>query len=119
MTATMYSLLALALTGEEGLCDSAESTETFLAALNTAGWSETRVRSHALQRWQNEEAWPHPLPPHSLDQIGAAQWYAHLIEVRQALGLDVVRMPPPPPRELTREEERLADEVPPHHGPIG
>ncbi|MCL2470287.1 MAG: hypothetical protein FWF25_00890 [Propionibacteriaceae bacterium] len=120
MVATVCSLLGYALTGEEmSLPDGDGSANSFLAGLEEAGWPPARVRAHAKAAWDNEQPWPHPLPEHSLDRIGAAQWYAKLAAVRVVLGLDAVRMPPSRRTTLSAEEKRLVAEVPPHHGPVG
>ena len=120
MTPSTPSLLALALTGEVlEFGDDFHGVEDFLAELAEAGWPASRVRAHAQARRNEALAWPHPLPPDSLDRFSPAQWYAQLGQVRAALDLDVARQAPSRRRELTIEEKRLAAEVPPHHGPAG
>ena len=119
MTASAAALLAWALTGEDLPVVDVMTTSQFLESLEEVGWPTTRIESHARQTWAEGLPWPHPLPAGSLDNIGAAQWYAILGEVRHTLGLSVIHLPPGPPRPLTPDERRLLDEVPPHHGPIG
>jgi len=120
MAASISSLLAYALTGEElPIRDTDGSTEDFVAALEEAGWTPDRVVRAANLAWEQETCWPYPLPPHSLDSVGAAQWYAALTEVRAALGLDARRMAPSKRTVLTQDERRLMAELPPHHGRVG
>ncbi|MDR0489487.1 MAG: hypothetical protein LBG99_08885 [Propionibacteriaceae bacterium] len=120
MTDSLYALLAFVLTGEEvSLAPGVDSVEAFLVALDEVGWSADAIRTHAAQRWDAEEPWPHPLEAGGLHTIGAARWYAILGKVRTELGLDAERLPPSQRVVLTPEEERLTAEVPPHHGPIG
>jgi len=120
MAASISSLLAYALTGEDlPMRDTDGSTGDFLAALEEAGWSPDRVRRCASQAWEQQTSWPHPLPSHSLDSVGAARWYAALTEVRAVLGLDAVRLPPSRRTVLTQEERRLMADLPPHHGRVG
>lgn len=120
MTASVSCLLAFALTGEDlPIRDIDGTSMDFLTAMDSAGWSADRIRDHATQCEQTETPWPHPLPPHSMDGIGAAQWYALLTQVRATLGLDVVHVPPSRRTALTADERRLMEDLPPHHGPVG
>ena len=120
MVASISSLLAYALTGEDcPIRDTDGSTGDFLAALEEAGWPRDRVVREANLAWEQETCWPHPLPAHSLDSVGAAQWYAALTEVRAVLGLDAIRVAPSKRTVLNQEEQRLMAELPPHYGHVG
>ena len=120
MVASTASLLAYALTGETlPIRDTDGSTTDFLAALEEAGWPADRVVRAANQAWEQETCWPHPLPAHSLDSVGPAQWYAALTQVRAELGLDAIQQAPSKRTTLTGDERRLMAEVPPHHGHVG
>jgi len=118
--ATTVSLLAYALTGEElPIRDTDGSTRDFLAALDEAGWPADRVVRLANDAWEKQIGWPYPLPPHSLDVVGAAQWYAALTDVRAALGLDAIQQAPSRRTVLNEAERRLMVDLPPHHGRVG
>jgi len=120
MATTPSTLLAYALTGEEvPVRDTDGTAADFLSALRQAGWPPDRVRSCARDSWERGIAWPHPLPPHSLDGLGPARWYAELTAVRTALGLDAIAQPPSRRTVLTQDERRLMAELPPHHGRVG
>jgi len=120
MAISSPSLLAYALTGEDLPIRATDgSIEDFLSALEAAGWPPDRVRSFANDSWDHEAPWPRPLPAHSLDSVGAAQWYATLTSARAALGLDVVRFPPSRRTTLTSDEQRLLADLPPHYGSAG
>ncbi|MCL2736101.1 MAG: hypothetical protein FWD75_05650 [Propionibacteriaceae bacterium] len=120
MASSMSSLIAYALTGETlSLDPETDSAASLLDALESAGWPPQRVRDQALLAWEEERPWPHPLPPSSVAEVGAAQWYARLAQARALLGLDAVQLPPSRRTVLTPEERRLLTDVPPHHGPVG
>jgi len=120
MAASLSSLLAYALTGEHlTIRDTDGSTEGFLKALDEAGWPPEKVVHVATQAWEQEASWPYPLPPHSLDSVGPAQWYAALTDVRAKLGLDAIRQAPSRRTVLNEAERRLMADLPPHHGRVG
>jgi len=112
-------LVGFALTGERHTHDLASDLPGLLTSLHTSGWSPERIRAHAHQRWSHDLPWPYPVDPHDLKDVGPAQWYATLGAVRISLGLDGERQHPSRRTSLTPEEQRLTDDVPPHHGPTG
>lgn len=88
-----------------------------LAALDTRGWTPTRIAAHARSQADLGQPWPHRVHPDLRQGIGAAQFQALLNQVREALNLTTLEQRPPSPRtELTADERRLLAEVPPHHG---
>ena len=120
MAASLSSLLAYALTGDEvPIRDTDGTTKDFLAALGEAGWPPERISRLANQAWEQESRWPYPLPPHALDDVGPAQWYAALTDVRTVLGLDAIRQAPSKRTVLNEAERRLMADLPPHHGRVG
>ena len=120
MTVTVSTSIGFALTGQELALDDADITAAgIVAGLAGMGWDAQAVRRQAEQAWADELAWPHPVPPHSLDAIGAARWYALLAQVRSALGVEAIHLPPSRRTTLTADEKRLLDDLPPHHGLVG
>ncbi len=125
MRTTTVSLLAYALTGERLAIDEGEKAGDELDAtevldrLRRAGWPKERIQAQAHQLWDQDQPWPHLVGPGDFGEIGAAQWYALLTQLRTALGLDTMPQPPSRRTTLSPDERRLLAEVPPHHGKVG
>ncbi|MDR2896547.1 MAG: hypothetical protein LBV30_07865 [Propionibacteriaceae bacterium] len=125
MTASRGDLILQALTGQAcplGQSDclrQAMTAEQILEALAGIGWTADELRNHAIQCWQSDQVWPHPIDPAQLHTLGAACWLALLAEVRQRLHLDHVTNLPSRRQLLNADERRLLAEVPPHFGHAG
>ncbi|MCL1906497.1 MAG: hypothetical protein FWG08_01035 [Propionibacteriaceae bacterium] len=115
----LYALVAYGLTGHEFYVDSddqqADNSTSLLQQLDAVGWSREMIRDFAHSRWAAEEPWPLPITSKNLQDVGPAQWYATLLEVRAILGLDSEPQQPSQRTQLTPAEQRYMDDRPPHH----
>ncbi|MDR2931457.1 MAG: hypothetical protein LBV06_11230 [Propionibacteriaceae bacterium] len=119
MTATISSLLAYALTGQEFALESCPDVDCVLAELEDRGWSQAAIADQARQAWSTGQTWPYPIDTDQFATLSAARWYAWLIQARDRLDLAVEHRGPSHRTTLTDAERRLLAEVPPHHGSVG
>ena len=103
--------VALAVTGEElSLVGEAPLGEE-LASL---GFDADRLRDIRRSRQEARLPWPHPVPIELRREIGFARYDAALAEARETLGLTGLEPSRPARRRLSRDEERLVADRPPH-----
>lgn len=75
------------------------------------------LRTEIIARLQRGEPWPYEVPADLRAELGAAQWWAALTQLRQRLAVG-----PQPDRPMLSDrkpdadEQRLLRDVPPHHG---
>ena len=108
---SLASALALALTGRHLELDSHEGLPGELAK---HGFSQTELTRLRAQRQAAQLPWPYPVPLEVLRAVGFARFDAALLQAREALGLNGLHPARPARRALTRDEERLAADRPPH-----
>ncbi|WP_425308251.1 hypothetical protein AADG42_05665 [Ammonicoccus fulvus] len=103
-----HTALGFALTGEWLELPPAElpDPETLLAQLADAGWSGERLAEAARQS--------HQVPADVVATLGAAQFWAVLVDLRRRVGATGEVRPPAMTRPLTADERRLAADRPPH-----
>lgn len=94
--------------------------QELVEALAGLGWSQARIAEHAIAVTAAGGVWPHPVEAQWRQGLGAARFLAVLRELREKLGVAELDVRLPSTRtDLTRDEQRLLAEVPPHHGPVG
>lgn len=103
-----HAALGFALTGEWVDLPPAElpDPEALLAQLADAGWSGARLAEAARQ--------PRQVPADIVAALGAAQFWAMLVDLRRRVGATSEVRQPAASRPLTADERRLADDRPPH-----
>ncbi len=103
-----HAALGFALTGEWLDLPPVErpDPEVLLAQLAEAGWSGARLIEAARQ--------PHQVPTDVVAGLGAAQFWAVLVDVRRRVGAGSEVRPPAAARPLTADERRLTADRPPH-----
>lgn len=117
--ASWHRALAFALVGRElPLGDQSTPAVASLAAdLASLSWDADAVRRHALEVTAAGEPWPHLVPAGMRAGLGAAQFQAALLALRELLDVAALDVQPPSTRtDLTAAERVLLAEVPPHHG---
>ena len=118
MNGPWHQALGLALTGEDlalGVQERFEVNEA-VAALASVDWDAARIAEHA-HRLVGQAPWPHPVPAAQWGPIGAAEFHAALLRLRERLGLSALEVRPPSTRtRLDADERRLLADVPPHFG---
>ncbi|MDO5093344.1 MAG: hypothetical protein Q4D79_07970 [Propionibacteriaceae bacterium] len=105
-----------AVTGQE-LPVAARETSGLAAELRELGWDGPRVAQVRDQQRQRRLPWPFPIPVEVRREVGFARFDAAVAALCEALGVtggQVLR--PAPPRPLTRDEQRLLHDKPPHWG---
>lgn len=104
-----HAVLGFALTGHWLDLSEVErpDPEALLVELDRAGWSGERLAEAARQF--------HAVPAEAVAALGAAQFWAVLVDLRRRVGAagGAVRRPTPT-RPLTADERRLAADRPPH-----
>ncbi|MFZ0531298.1 MAG: hypothetical protein WAL91_12270 [Propionicimonas sp.] len=125
MSPRWHTALGFALTGSELPLDAADPAgarpqpdpEELVADLAGHGWSRDRITEHARTRLAADLPWPHQVPSALKQGCGAAQFHAALGATRVLLDVVALERRPPSRRtQLNRDEQRLMQEVPPHHG---
>ena len=91
-----------------------------VAWLAEHGWDGERLAGRRARARSDGQAWPAAVPAAWRGGLGAAQFAAALRAVVAELRLDheapLLRDPTAPPG---RDDQRLLNEVPPHHGRVG
>lgn len=111
MTDPLAGALALALAGEELAVGSVESLAEDLAA---QGYPAERLATLRHEAQEAERPWPFAVPLEVRRQVGFARFDAALARARAELGLTGLIAAKPAERALTRDEERLLADRPPH-----
>ncbi|MFZ2426900.1 MAG: hypothetical protein WAW71_01995, partial [Propioniciclava sp.] len=96
MNGPWHQALGLALTGEDlalGVQERFEVNEA-VAALASVDWDAARIAEHA-HRLVGQAPWPHPVPAAQRGPIGAAEFHAALLRLRERLGLSALEVRPP------------------------
>lgn len=104
--------LTLALTGQR-LPVGDEGLEVALAR---AGFDRSSLADLRHRCQEEMRPWPFAVPLDERRAIGFARFDAALAEARRDLGLDGLTATRQVIRPLTRDEQRLADDRPPHWG---
>ncbi|AQP48019.1 hypothetical protein BW730_11510 [Tessaracoccus aquimaris] len=86
------------------------------AALAEAGFDRSSLADLRHRCQQEQLPWPFAVPIEARRAIGFARFDAALAEARRELGLDGLTHANQAIRPLTRDEQRLADDRPPHWG---
>ena len=103
--------VALAVTGEELELPGRRSLAEELTDL---GFDAERLRSIRHARQEARLPWPYAVPIELRREIGFARYDAALAEARELLGLTGLEPSRPARRRLSRDEERLVADRPPH-----
>ena len=103
--------VALAVTGEVLELAGEVSLAEELAGL---GFDADRLRGMRHARQEARLPWPYAVPIELRREIGFARYDAALAEARELLGLTGLEPSRPARRRLSRDEERLVADRPPH-----
>ena len=94
-----------------------QGTDNFdmsMEELASLGFDADRLRDIRRSRQEARLPWPHPVPIELRREIGFARYDAALAEARELLGLTGLEPSRPARRRLSRDEERLVADRPPH-----
>lgn len=117
MVARWHRAIAYALVGEDLPLPSRPAPDigALPDELDARGWPTGRVVARARAASETG-VWPFPVPKELRSGMSGAQLQAAVREARLVYGLDAIRILPPSRRtDLTRDERRLLEDVPPHY----